>query len=210
MKRVVANRPVTAQRIRRLWRSELPTDTLELTRFLMGKTLVRELANRRLSGRIVEAEAYPIGDAAGHAFRGRTPGNNSVFLEHGRAYIYFIYGSCYMMNVSSEQAGIGGAVLLRALEPLEGIDLMRRSRDNAELFDVARGPGRLARAMQIDRLLDGVDLCAPGPLWLGTAARPVGPIGTSVRIGVTRELDRKLRFYERANPFVSGPKRLRL
>lgn len=191
-------------------RDELPTDTLELTRFLLGKTLVRELAGHRLSGRIVEVEAYPIGDAAGHAFRGRTPGNNSVFLEHGRAYVYFIYGSCYMMNVSSEKTGVGGAVLLRAFEPLEGIDRMRRNRGDAPLRDLARGPGRLALAMQIDRRLDGVDLCAPGPLWLGTAARPVGPIGTSIRIGVTRELDRELRFYERGNPFVSGPKRLRV
>lgn len=174
----------------------------------MGKTLVRELARGRVSGRIVEVEAYPIGDAAGHAFRGHTRGNHSIFLEHGRAYVYFIYGSCYMMNVTSERPGTGGAVLLRALEPLEGIHLMKRHRGNLQLLDLARGPGRLATAMQIDRRLDGVDLCAPGPLWLGIATRPVGRIGTSVRIGVTRELERKLRLYERGNPFVSGPKRL--
>ena len=194
---------------RPLRRAELPVDTFKLTRFLVGKTLVRELRRGRMSGRIVEVEAYPIGDAAGHAFRGRTPGNRSIFLEHGRAYVYFIYGSCYMMNVTSEEPGVGGAVLLRALEPLEGTDLMRRRRGNLPLRDLARGPGRLALAMQIDRRLDGVDLCARGPLWLGTAARPIGRIGRSVRIGVTRELDRELRFYERGNPFVSGPKKLR-
>jgi DNA-3-methyladenine glycosylase len=194
--------------IRPLQRAELPADTVKLTRFLVGKTLVRELARGRMSGRIVEVEAYPIGDAAGHAFRGRTPGNRSLFLEHGRAYVYFIYGSCYMLNVTSEEPGVGGAVLLRALEPLEGIDLMRRHRGKLPLRDLARGPGRLALAMQIDRRLDGMDLCSLGPLWLGTAARRVGRIGRSVRIGVTRELERELRFYERGNPCVSGPKRL--
>jgi len=176
----------------------------------MGKTLVRELGRGTLSGRIVEVEAYPIGDAAGHAFRGHTPGNHSIFREHGRAYVYFIYGSCYMMNVTSERPGIGGAVLLRAVEPLEGTNLMQRRRGTARVRDLTRGPGRLASAMRIDRRLDGVDLCAPGPLWLGTAVRPVGRIGRSVRIGVTREMNRRLRLYERGNPFVSGPKRLRV
>jgi DNA-3-methyladenine glycosylase len=208
IQRAGRDRVVAVQGIRRLRRADLPIDTVELARFLIGKTLVRELARSTLSGRIVEVEAYPIGDAAGHAFRGHTPGNNSIFLEHGHAYVYFIYGSCYMMNVASERPGVGGAVLLRALEPLEGIDLMRRHRGNVQLLDLARGPGRLAISMQIDRRLDGVDLCAPGPLWLGTATRPVGRIGRSVRIGVTREMERKLRLYERRNPFVSGPKRL--
>jgi DNA-3-methyladenine glycosylase len=202
------NRLVSTPRIHRLRRADLPTDTIKLARFLIGKTLVRELARGRLSGRIVEVEAYPIGDAAGHAFRGHTPGNHSIFLEHGRAYVYFIYGSCYMMNVTSERPGTGGAVLLRALEPLEGIDLMKRHRGVPRALDLARGPGRLASAMQIDRRLDGVDLCAPGPLWLGAAKRPVGRIGRSVRIGVTRATERKLRLYERGNPFVSGPKSL--
>ena len=199
-----------AGRIRRLRRSDLPTDTVKLARYLMGKTLVRELAGRTLSGRIVETEAYPVGDAAGHAFRGHTPGNHSLFLERGRAYVYFTYGSSFMMNVTSEKAGIGGGVLVRALEPLDGIDLMRRHRRTPRDRDLTRGPGRLAAALQIDRQLDGVDLCAPGPLWLGSAVRPVGRIGKSVRIGITREMERKVRFYERGNPFVSGPRKLQL
>jgi DNA-3-methyladenine glycosylase len=210
VRRVRWNPIKSAARIHRLRRSDLPTDTVKLARFLIGKTLVRELARGRLTGRIVEVEAYPIGDAAGHAFRGHTPGNHSIFLEHGRAYVYFIYGSCFMLNVSGERPGVGGAVLLRALEPLEGMDLMKRHRGIPRALDLARGPGRLASAMQIDRRLDGVDLCAPGPLWLGAAARPVGRIGRSVRIGVTHEMERKLRLYERGNPFVSGPKRLRM
>jgi DNA-3-methyladenine glycosylase len=114
-----------------------------------------------------------------------------------------------MLNVTSEAIGVGAGVLLRALEPLEGMDRMQRFRGEAGLLDLARGPGRLAQAMQIDFGQDGLDLCAAGPLWLATNRRKVGAIGESVRIGLTRNVDRKLRFYERGNPYVSGPKRLR-
>ncbi len=207
------------RRIRRLRRAELPVDTVELARYLIGKVVVHDLSGGpngpkgRLSGRIVETEAYVVGDAAGHAFRGPTPRNRSLFLERGHAYVYFIYGSSYCLNVSSELPGVGAGVLLRALEPLDGIALMRRG--TARWRDLARGPGRLAAALRIDLRYDGADLCADGPLWLGQAVRhasssPIGgPIGTSVRIGVTQETNRLLRFYERGNPLVSGPKRLR-
>lgn len=212
--------------IRRLRRAELPVDTVELARYLIGKVLVRDLTdgpNRatspdsRLSGRIVETEAYPVGDAAGHAFRGPTPRNRSLYLERGYAYVYFAYGSSYLLNVTSEKPGIGAGVLLRALEPRDGIAAMQRRRGTTRLLDLTRGPGRLAAAMRIDRRCDGVDLCAGGQLWLGQAAQPAGSgfaestalIGRSVRIGLTREVNRRLRFYERGNPFVSGPKRLR-
>ena len=162
-----------------------------------------------MCGRIVETEAYPIGDAAGHAFRGETPSIRSLFLERGRAYVYFTYGSSFMMNVSSEKAGVGAGVLIRALEPLEGIALMERHRGTRRLLDLARGPGRLAKAIDIDKRLDGLDLCGDSPLWLGTSMRKSGPIGTSIRIGITRDVHQQYRFYERENPFVSGPKRLR-
>ena len=195
--------------IRRLRRAELPVDTIELARYLLGKALVHDLANGRLSGRIVETEAYVVGDASGHAFRGPTRRNRSLYLERGHAYVYFVYGSSYMLNVTSEPPGIGAGVLLRALEPLDGIAWMVRRRGTTRLLDLARGPGRLAAAMRIDQRNDGVDLCAGGPLWLGAAVRRTGSIGKSVRIGLTREVHRMLRFYERGNPFVSGPKRLR-
>lgn len=195
--------------IRCLRRSELPANTLKLARFLIGKTLVHDSPKGRLSGRIVETEAYPIGDSAGHAFRGETPGIRSLFLERGHSYVYFTYGSSFMMNVSSEKAGVGAGVLLRALEPLEGIERMERHRGTKRMRDLARGPGRLASAMDIDKRCDGVDLCAGGPLWLGASVRRVGPVGMSIRIGITREIDQLYRFYERGSPFVSGPKRLR-
>jgi len=212
--RMAAKNPsTTVPGIRRLRRSELPLNTEALARFLIGKTLVHDLLrgrpNDRLTGRIVETEAYVTGDAAAHSFRGQTPRNRSLFLERGHAYVYFTYGNHFMLNVSGGREGIGEGVLLRAAEPLEGIEQMMHRRGTRNIHDLARGPGRLAEAFRIDKRLDGVDLCARGPLWLGTAARRSGPIGTSVRIGITKEIHRPLRFYERGSLFVSGLKRLR-
>jgi DNA-3-methyladenine glycosylase len=204
-------------KLRRITRKELPCDTLELARFLIGKIVVHDLPEGRLSGRIVEAEGYPPGDPAGHHFRGPTRRNRSLFLRHGHVYVYFNYGMHFMLNISSERAGIGGGVLIRAIEPLEGIEIMQRHRKSTELLDLTRGPGRLAAALRIDRSLDGLDLFSRGPLWLGAAVSPRilqrrasedDRVGTTVRIGITRAADRLFRFYERGNPFVSGPKRL--
>jgi DNA-3-methyladenine glycosylase len=206
-------------KLRRLTRAELPCPTLSLARFLIGKVVVHDLPEGRLSGRIVEAEGYPPGDPAGHHFRGPTPRNRSLFLRHGHVYVYFNYGMHFMLNISSEPAGVGGGVLIRALEPLEGIELMQRNRKSMELLDLTRGPGRLAAALRIERSLDGLDLFSPGPLWLGELVRPKTahhsspvdvPVATTVRIGITRAADRLFRFYERGSPFVSGPKRLLL
>ena len=194
--------------LERLRREDLPVATMKLARYLIGKTLVHELPTARLSGVIVETEGYPPGDAAGHAFRGKTRSNQSLFLGPGHCYVYFTYGSSFMVNVASEEPGVGAGVLLRALEPLEGIETMQRLRQTTRPRDLARGPGRLAQAMHIDKRYDGVDLCAGGAVWLGTATRRMGPIGSSTRIGLTREVDRKRRFFERGNPHVSGPKSL--
>jgi len=196
--------------IRRLRRSELPPDTVKLARFLVGKAVVHDLPEGRLSGRIVETEAYPPGDPAGHHFRGPTPRIRSMYLAPGHAYIFFNYGAHFMLNVVSEPAGIAAAILVRAVEPMEGIEIMQRHRRTTRLHDLARGPGRLAAAFQIDRRHDGVDLCGPGPLWLGECSQPIGRIGKTIRIGISRAADELLRFYERGNPFVSGPKRLLL
>jgi len=156
---------------------------VKLAGCLIGKVAAHDVAGGRLSGRIVETEAYPIGDSAGHAFHMRTPRKRG--------------------------ARRWGGVLLRALQPLEGIDLMRRSRSATRLTDLARGPGRLAEAMGIDLRQNGLDLCAPGPLWLAATEHNTGVIGHSVRIGLSRNADRRWRFCERGNPYVSGRKRLR-
>lgn len=199
-------------RFRRLTLAELPADTIALARFLIGKVVVREHPAGRMSGRIVETEAYPPGDPAGHHYRGPTARNRSLFLRHGHCYVYFTYGNHFMLNVSSESADVGGGVLIRALEPLDGIKTMQRHRQTQKLTELTRGPGRLAAALRIDRRYDGIDLCERGPLWLGALvsgkALPARPPGSTVRIGITKAADRLFRFYERDSPYVSGPKRL--
>ncbi len=193
---------------RPLGRAELPVTTVELARFLLGKILMRELPEGLASGRVVETEAYPPGDAALHAYRGITPRNRSLFKQHGHAYVYLCYGVSQMLNVSSEMDGIGAGVLFRAMEPLAGVAHMMARRGTARLTDIARGPGRLAQALGIDRALDGMDVCEPGPLWLATDDEPTGEIGVSTRIGITRDAHRPLRFYLRGSRYVSGPGRL--
>ncbi len=198
--RATAFRPVT--------RAELPVETVALARFLIGKILVRQLPDGIATGRIVETEAYPPGDAAMHAYRGMTARNRSLFLEHGHAYVYLCYGVSMMLNVSSEPAGTGAGVLFRAIEPIDGVALMMRRRGITKLADTARGPGRLAQALEIDRRLDGVDLCAEGELYLATDGGLPPDIGASTRIGITRDAHRVLRFFARGSRFVSGPGRL--
>jgi DNA-3-methyladenine glycosylase len=200
--------------IRRLRREELPSDTIELARFLIGKVVVHEVPAGRVSGRIVETEAYPPGDPAGHHFRGPTPRIRSMYLEPGHAYVFLNYGAHFMLNVSGEPAGTAGGILIRAVEPLEGIELMKKHRDCSDVLGLTRGPGRLAAAFQVNRSHDGIDLCAENKLWLGAitdegAKRDAQrAIGETVRIGITQAADHVLRFYEVGNPFVSGPKRL--
>jgi DNA-3-methyladenine glycosylase len=195
----------TMARPRVLDRAEIPVDTAQLAHFLIGKMLVRVLAEGVAGGRIVETEAYGIGDPAGHAYRGITPRNRALFLERGHAYVYLAYGISFMLNVSSETSGVGAGVLIRAIEPTDGITIMERNRGTERLQDLTRGPGRLCAALEIDRGLDGIDLCQAGPLWLGSDGRTSGEIGQSKRIGITRAADSVLRFYVRGNRFVSGP-----
>ncbi len=194
---------------RRLRRSELLRDTVEFARYLIGKLVVHQQGDAVLAGRIVETEAYPIGDPACHAYNGRTARNASLFLERGHCYVYFIYGTWFMLNISSAAEGEGAGVLLRAVEPVHGIEAMQARRGVTRLTDVARGPGRLAQALAIDRSLDGLDMCKPGRLYLAQGAAQVGEIGSSVRIGITRAIEQPWRFYERGNPHVSGPVGLR-
>jgi DNA-3-methyladenine glycosylase len=191
-----------------LSRADIPVDTEQLARFLIGKMLVRSMDDGMAAGRIVETEAYVVGDAAGHAYRGVTPRNHALFLAPGHAYVYVAYGTSFMMNVSSEEAGCGAGVLIRAIEPTDGIALMARLRGTIRVRDLARGPGRLCAALAIDRRLDGIDLCRLGPLWLGSDGQDPDEVGHSVRIGITQAADLPLRFYARGSGFVSGPRAL--
>jgi len=198
-----------------LQRNDLPVDTVDLARFLLGKYLVRDLSEggtRHAAGRIVETEAYPVGDSTNHAFPGRRAYNGSMFLEHGHAYVRLTYGIYHVINVVSEREGTGAAALIRALEPVEGIEWMQARRPDCKPRDLTRGPGRLALAMDIGLSFDGADLCTGRGLWLASSASSTAveatPIAVTTRIGIARETERLLRFYVPGNPFVSGPRRL--
>ena len=202
--------PRVPDRARRWLRAEeFPADTVELARWLLGKILVHDTAEGRASGRIVETEAYVVGDASGHAFRGMTARNRSLFLARGHAYVYFVYGCWWSLNCSAEEAGVGAGALIRAMQPLAGIELMTRRRGGARLEDLARGPGRLASALAIDRRQDGLPLYGQGALRIERGEDVEVAVGESVRIGLSKEAKRVLRFYERGSRFVSGPARLR-
>lgn len=191
-----------------LRRDDLPGDTIELARYMVGKYLVHELPEGRMSGRIVETEAYPLGDSTSHAFLGRRPYNGSMFLARGHAYVRLTYGVSYMLNMSSEEEGTGAGILFRALEPLEGLAAMHARRPGVSLRDLARGPGRLTSALGIGQAFDGRDLCTGHGLWIGRIETEDVPVAVTKRIGLSREMHRLLRFYEPGSPFVSGPRKL--
>jgi DNA-3-methyladenine glycosylase len=171
---------------------------------------VRHSREGTAGGRIVETEAYLVGDPASHAYRGRTPRNLVMFGPPFHAYVYHIYGMYWCFNVTSEADGTGAGILIRALEPDEGIDLMRERRGVEPVRLLCSGPGRLAQALDIDRSLNGRDLFGDPEIALLPPQRPVGKVGRSRRIGITQAAARVrlLRFYERGNPCVSGPRRL--
>jgi DNA-3-methyladenine glycosylase len=194
--------------VMRIARDAVPQGTVALARWLLGKVLVGKVRGAEVSGRIVETEAYLQHEPACHGFRGMTARNRSLFLEHGRAYVYLCYGTSYMLNVSSEAPGIGSGVLLRALQPLTGLAQMGHGRAHVRPADLARGPGRLAAAFQIDRRYDGQDLFTGPQLWIGSDAYDVEDVGISVRIGITKAAEERLRFFVAGSPYLSGPRSL--
>jgi len=190
----------------RLRRRALPIATVELARFLIGKRLVHATRSGRIAGRIVETEAYPPGDPTGYARPGLTTSNAPLFAVRGVGYVRMVYGTCLTLNISAEEAGVGAAVLIRALEPTAGIDLMQRNRPASRLVDLARGPGRVCAAFGIGRALSGEDLCLSDRLWLESSrGGAASVIQVSTRIGLSRDQHRRLRFVERGSPFVSVP-----
>ena len=195
-------------RYRRLHSGDLPAETVDLARALIGCALVRDCPDGRTAGRIVETEAYVLDDPASHAYTGPSKRNASMFLEPFHAYVYKIYGTSFCVNVTSETKGQGAAVLIRALEPLEGVGFMEERRRTTRMRDLCRGPGRVCQALSIDLDLDGADLLSASTLWLAATPTTADSVGKSRRIGISKAAERLLRFYERGNPFVSGPKAL--
>lgn len=180
-----------------------------VARDLIGKVLLRQTRLGLCGGRIVEAEAYlAANDPACHAARGPTPRNASMFGPPGHLYVYSIHAK-WCLNAVTESPGRGSAVLIRAIEPVFGLELVEARRPLAVLHQLARGPARLCAALDVDKHLDGADLTKNDLIWIARADRGRFEIGISHRIGVTSAHDLQLRFYERGSPFVSGPKSMR-
>lgn len=180
--------------------------TLDLAQALLGKRLVRIHQGQRLSGRIVEVEAYhQDNDPAAHSFRGPTPRNQIMFGPPGHLYVYFIYGMHYCMNVVSEAEGIGAAVLIRALEPEEGVELMQERRGpKIKPRDLTNGPARACQALSINRDQDGVNLRSE-TLFLEQGPPPA-QIAVSTRVGITKAVELPWRFYDAGSAHVSKGK----
>ena len=179
-------------------------DPIEVARELLGNLLMRDGDEGLTVGRIVESEAYlATGDSASHSFRGQTPRNASMFGNPGHAYIYSIHAR-YCLNAVTESKDTGSAVLIRAVEPIEGIDIMMVRRGGRSLRELTRGPARLCEAFAIDRLLDGWDLTKGEQLWIAARKKSESfKTVTSKRVGVTSAHGLQLRFCIRDSQFVS-------
>ena len=191
----------------RLPRSFFEDYTPSVAKRLLGQLLVRRIGRRFLSGMLVEVEAYRgRDDPASHAFRGETPRNRVMFGEAGKAYVYFTYGFHHCLCVKTERRGVAGAILIRALEPLEGIELMKKNRGREEVRELASGPGKLTQALKIDRRLNGEDLVRSERLFLARGKDAALEIRDSSRIGVDRGLEFRWRYFIGGNQFVSRGK----
>ncbi len=200
---ISATRPVT---LRPLPRSFYARPAPVVAAAVLGRLLVYDSPRGRMSGLIVEVEAYRgAHDPASHAYRGRTARNAVMFGPPGHAYVYFTYGMHHCLNLVAERAGVAAAVLVRALEPAEGEDLMRRRRGVRERERLTRGPACVTRALGLSRAHDGLDLTT-GPLWVADrpADRRGHPVARGPRIGLRCGLDRAWRFYLAGHPCVSG------
>jgi DNA-3-methyladenine glycosylase len=177
---------------------------------LLGCWLVRRTPEGFCGGPIVETEAYVTDDPACHAYGGRTSRNRVMWGPAGRAYVYFIYGNHYCVNAVCRLEGIAEAVLIRAIEPAVGVELMEKRRVVNILHELTNGPGKLCAALDIDRDLDGVDLCDPNSgLFIALApahaafVRNAGPVMAATRIGITKAATLPLRFYLQRSAFLS-------
>jgi DNA-3-methyladenine glycosylase len=180
-------------------------ETLTVAEELLGKQLVKNTNNARLVGRIVEVEAYRGSDDPGsHAYRGMTPRNRLMFGEGGFAYVYFTYGKHHCFNVTTGREGTPGAVLVRALEPMEGVEIMQKNRRRRRMRDLTNGPGKLTEAMRITKRQNGLDLTEGGELFI---RRPRVEENFEVvvarRVGIRFGVKKPWRFYIKNNEFVS-------
>jgi DNA-3-methyladenine glycosylase len=181
-------------------------NTVDVAKDLLGKILIRIIDGKILSGIIVETEAYRSrDDPASHSYRGRTERNSVMFGEVGRAYVYFTYGNHYCLNiVAKDDTTHAGAVLIRAIEPMEGVFFMQRYRKTTDLYNLTSGPGKLTQALRITKKQNGADVTKQKELFIinGKHVRESEIVATS-RIGIRLALDRPWRFLIAENKFVS-------
>lgn len=176
----------------------------QLAKALLGQILVHNSPEGRTTGRIVETEAYlSVGDLASHSARGKTKRNTVMFGPAGRAYIYFTYGMHWLFNVTAGPEGVGEAALIRALEPIDGIQLMMARRQLTDPRQLCNGPAKLTQAMGLRPDQNGSDL-ATGSLQIVSGEQP-SDIITTTRIGIKQSADSPLRFYIKDNPYISKP-----
>ncbi len=176
--------------------------TIEVAKALLGKVLFHRHERGIISGRIVETEAYLCDDPACHSSRGMTARNETMFGEPGRAYVYFIYGMYHCFNTVTGPVGVGEGVLVRALEPLDGLELMKENRGTHALANLTSGPGKLCQALGLDLLHKGLDLTG-SELVIVDDGMQVAEIVEAPRVGITLAADKQWRFYIRGNRFVS-------
>ena len=177
--------------------------SIKVAKELLGKYLVINKDGTKLSGKIVETEAYrgPY-DPASHAYGGMTPRNSIMFGEPGYAYVYFTYGMYYCLNVITERKGFPAAVLIRALEPEGGIEIMKRRRNKEKIEDLTSGPGKLCQAMGINKTLYGADLIGK-TIYVEDRSEAAEKVVSTNRIGIDEGKEKKWRFYLKGNRFVS-------
>jgi DNA-3-methyladenine glycosylase len=180
--------------------------TLEVARKLLGKKLCTLRQGQFTAGVIVEVEAYHgETDQASHSFRGQTTRNEVMFLSHGHCYVYIVYGIHTCVNVVTETQGIGAAVLIRALEPTDGIELMKRRRQVKSKARLANGPANLCKALGIDKGLNGVHYSKSGDIWIEYFKQPQTlPVATGPRIGISRSVDLPWRLWIKGSPWTSA------
>ncbi|MCX6121763.1 MAG: DNA-3-methyladenine glycosylase [Ignavibacteriales bacterium] len=200
--------------------------TLQVARDLLGKYIVRKIGSKLLIGKIVEVEAYCKGDPASHAFRGRTKRNDVMFWEGGHLYVYFTYGMHFCSNVVTGNEGIGEAVLIRAVEPIAGIEVMTENRKKHlssgvveplsekkkklrrdsipdTLRNLTNGPAKFCQAFSIARKKNGLDLLDSEIIIIDAKTIPSSSIARTARIGIRSGLEKKWRFFVKRNPWVS-------
>ena len=181
-------------------------DTIKVAKDILGKVIVRKTKQGNMAGRIVEVEAYKFGehDKASHASKGCTLSNQVMFGENGFAYVYFTYGMYFMLNVvAKKKTDHAGAVLIRGVEPIDGIKHMIKNRKGKDNINLTNGPGKLSQALQINKKLNNYDLTKKGKLFIVDSEKRTEKVLSSGRIGISMDVEKEWRFYLDGNTYVS-------